>query len=229
MRWKARVGNFAGLLTLFLYSLKTEAVDLVPDKIRSDPRRSSVVVLQNRYFTKVWRPEFGLSVGKYMNEAYTDTTTQGVRGSVFFNELIGVELQYQQTSIADSKDRQALKQLRYREMGTDNIVSPDVEVNQIYDSMDVNCIVAPFYGKLNLFDTLIIYSDLYLTAGLTKLGTEQGSKTAISIGAGQRFYWEKALSFRIDFRNRNFDEKKSGEKYNRDTQSIDIGVSYFFI
>ena len=229
MRFKAIKWVQLLYVTGLLAAAPSYAVDLNPKEIRGNDKGKPVVILQNRYFTKVMRPEFGFATGRFLNEAYTDTTTMGLRGSLFITEWAGVEAQFSKTNVSDSEDRVALNQLEYRKINSSEIVSPDVEVNPVYSTVDVNGILAPFYGKLNLFDQFIVYSDLYVTAGLTTLETEQGQKTAISLGAGQRFYWKKSLSFRIDFRNRNYNELRSGQTYNKNTQSVDLGVSYFFL
>ena len=113
-------------------------MDLNPDEIRGSNVINPVVVLQNRYFTKIMRPEIGFSAGKFLNEAYTDTATVGVRGALFFNEWAGIEFQYSQTNVSDSQDRLALNKLQYRELASDQVVSHDVETNPVSNAMDVN-------------------------------------------------------------------------------------------
>lgn len=204
------------------------AMDLKPSEIRGDVKKSPVSVLQNRYFTKTFRPEVGVAAGSFLNEAYTNTMTYGFRGALFFNEWIGAEFQSVQTNVSDSDDRRALNELKYRKLDSSDIVSPDPEVNPIKSVMDVNVIVAPFYGKLNLIDQFIIYSDLYFTGGLAKVDSSQGDLNALTWGVGQRFYWKKNLSFRVDMRDRIYTEKRNNEDYTKHSYSVDVGMSYFF-
>lgn len=205
------------------------ALDLKPSEIRGDQRKNPVSVLQNRYFLKAWRPEIGFTAGSFLNESYTDTTSMGVRGALFFNEWLGLEIQHSTTSVKDSDDRKALNKLEYKRIDDDKIVSPDPEINPIHKITEVNVIYAPFYGKLNLMDALIVYSDMYLTGGVAQINTDQGDLSALVIGGGQRFYWTQSMAFRIDFRDRIFNEKRAGQDNRKNSYAFDVGMSYFFL
>lgn len=204
-------------------------LDLNPEEIRGEETKSPVNILQNRYFLKALRPELGVSAGSFVNDAYTETVLWGYRGAIFLNEWLGIEVQSITTKVSESDDRKALNQLQYQKIGTNEIVSPDPDVNPIYGSKDVCAIIAPFYGKLNFLDSVIIYSDLYLTAGVSKVDTEQGVMDSISWGLGQRFYWKKSISFRIEVKDRTYNEERSGEEYTRHAYSVDLGMSYFLL
>lgn len=204
------------------------AIDLKPEEIRGKGASSPVTILQNRYFLKAWRPELGVSYGTVTNEAYTDTKLLGFRGALFFSEWLGLELQSYKATTSDSDDLQALKRLRYLKIDDPTVqVFPDPEVNRIKRITDASVVLAPFYGKLNFADWLIIYSDLYVTGGLSNLDTEQGGINALNFGAGQRFYWQRSLSFRIDFKGRRYTEQSAGKDRTKTTYSVDFGLSYF--
>lgn len=205
------------------------ALDLKPSEIRGDQHKKPVSVLQNRYFLKAWRPEIGFTAGSFLNESYTDTTSMGVRGALFFNEWLGVEIQHSTTSVKDSDDRKALNKLEYKRIEDDKLVSPDPEINPVHKITEVNAVYAPFYGKLNLMDTVIVYSDMYLTGGVAQVSTDQGDLNALVIGAGQRFYWTQSMAFRIDFRDRIFNEKRAGQDTRKNSYAFDVGMSYFFL
>ena len=205
-------------------------MDLDPKELRGSSEAAPVSVLQNRYFVKTFRPEIGFLAGTFLNEAYTDTTCYGVRASLFMNEFLGFEFQSIQTNIEASDDRKALDNLAYRRIDNEEIVTPVPEINPIKGVTDANVIFAPFYGKLNIVDNFIVYSDVYVSAGASQVKTEfQGDKTAFSAGIGQRFYWKKSVSLRIDFRDRIYSELRSNEKIVKNAYSFDIGMSYFFL
>ena len=203
--------------------------ELNTQEIRGEDRVKPVSVLQNRYFLKQYRPELGVVYGTFLNEAYTKTTDYGIRGAFFISEWLGFEGQYLSTSVQDSEDRTALNKIKYRKLDSAEVISPDPEVNKVHRVVDGNIIIAPFYGKMNLVDRFIIYSDLYLTAGLAKVETDQGELNAFTIGAGERFYWKKSIAFRIDFRDRIYTEQRAGESSRKNSYSVDFGVSYFFL
>lgn len=210
-----------------------QSLDIRPSSFEPQSKSRPVSVLQNRFFLKSMRPEIGLMAGSVLNESYTSTFVQGLRTSVFIGEWVGIEAQWLTTSVKDSADRLALNKLKYRPIdgdatASDVVVSPDPDVNPMNNMRDFAAVAAPFYGKLNLFDALIVYSDLYITAGMSKVGTDQGPKDAFLIGGGQRLYMYDSFSVRLDFRNRIFKETRAGEKHQRNSWAVDIGASYLF-
>ncbi len=227
--WFANI--FAPGLT---YTANAQSLDIVPGsyKVKNDSRPISV--LQNRFFLKSLRPEVGFMTGTILNESYTSTIAKGLRLGMFIGEWAGIEMQWLTTAVSDSADRKALNNLKYHPLEGDaasssSIVSPDPDVNAIHGMRDLAAVAAPFYGKLNLFDKMIVYTDVYLTAGLSKVETDQGQKTAILMGAGQRLYLYDAISFRIDFRNRMFDETRADANHRRNSWAVDVGASYLFL
>lgn len=218
------------------------ALDLDPNEIRGKSNKEPMTILQNRYFLKAYRPEVGLYAGMLLDEAYLATHTTGARFGMFFNEWLGIDVAAMRTTVRDSDDRKALNRLRYRPIGNvsqdgnavppgstrDIFVSPDPEVNALRGMTDITAIAAPFYGKLNLVNQLIVYTDLYASVGLSRIETDQGNKGAIIMGAGERFYIGKAWSFRVDFKDRIFNEERAGVTSRRHSYGIDFGTSYFF-
>jgi outer membrane beta-barrel protein len=230
------------LSSLLQVSTPVMALDLDPDEIRGKSSKEPLTVLQNRYFLKSTRPEFGFAVGSILDEAYLNTTTFGVRSGFFMNEWLGFEVQMLRTNVSDSDDRRALNQLRYRPLNDENtenavptdgtetevIVTPDPEINAIHGMTDFHTVVAPFYGKLNFLNKWIVYTDMYLTAGIARVETDQGDKNSVTLGAGERFYVGKAWSFRLDFKDRIFSETRAGQTTRKNSYSVDFGASYFF-
>jgi outer membrane beta-barrel protein len=208
-----------------------QGLELKASEIRGQTDTKEVSVLQNRYFLKAWRPELGVGGGAFINEAYTSTTAWGARFSLFPSEWFGVEAQYLKTNVADSADRKALNQIRrYKtlEDAQNNILTTiDPEFNPIRQVIDTNVVMTPFYGKLNLVDLLIVYTDLYLSLGVSRLETDQGPKTGVLWGVGERFYLARWFSLRADFRVRSFTETRAGMETNRNAMSVDFGASVF--
>ena len=212
---------------------RAETLDIAPATFKPAAAPRPVSVLQNRFFLKSLRPEVGFMSGTILNESYTSTFATGYRLGMFIGEWVGIETQWISTQVSDSADRKALNQLRYRPLqgdatNPDSVVTPDPDVNAIHGMRDIAAVAAPFYGKLNLFDQMIVYTDVYLTAGMSRVDTDQGAKDAIIIGGGQRLYLYDSFSLRFDFRNRMFDEMRAEEKHRRNSWAVDIGASYLF-
>ena len=225
----------AGALTAGNASLATaQTLDIVPGNYKPKSDIRPVSVLQNRFFLKSLRPEVGFMAGTILNESYTSTFARGMRLGMFMGEWAGIEMQWLSTAVSDSADRKALNNLRYRPLEGDAtspgaIVTPDPDVNAIHAMRDIAAVAAPFYGKLNLFDQMIVYTDVYLTIGISKVETDQGQKNAFLIGAGERLYLYESFSVRIDFRNRIFDETRAEVKHRRNSWAVDVGASYLFL
>lgn len=228
-------------LPALLSATSAAAFDLDPSDIRGKSSKEPVAVLQNRYFLKAYRPEIGFTTGMLLDEAYLKTMTLGLRAGLFINEWVGFEVQNIRTRVSDSDDRKALNGMKYRPLKdqtpeansdpsrvTETIVTPDPEVNAIHAITDFAAIGAPFYGKLNILNIWIIYTDLYLTGGVSRLETDQGAKTGLNLGAGERFYIGKAWSVRVDFKDRIFTETRSGAPSRKHSKGVDFGASYFF-
>lgn len=225
------------ILALPVFSSRAFSLDLKPEEIRGKSSKNPVSVLQNRYFLKALRPEFGFVVGSLLNEAYTSTRLTGVRAGLFFNEWFGIETQMISTVITDTADRKALNNLKYRPLddpgnavpaGEEIVVSPDPEINAVHGITDIHGVIAPFYGKLNLMNKMIVYTDLYLSGGMATVDTDQGSKSALTLGIGERFYVGKAWSFRVDVTDRTYTEIRAGQESRKNGFSVDFGASYFF-
>lgn len=233
---------YVAALWCMLAATQAQAFDLNPNEIRGKSSKEPVTVLQNRYFLKSYRPEVGFMVGMILDEAYLDTKIMGARAGFFFSEWLGMEVQMAKSMISDSDDRKALNTLQYRPLpetdssgnaipsnpDTEVIVTPDPEVNAIRGMTDVAAIAAPFYGKLNVLNKWIIYTDFYVSGGLARIETDQGAKNAMSVGLGERFYIGKAWSFRIDFKDRIYNETRAGETTRKNSYTVDLGASYFF-
>lgn len=215
------------VLVASLQATDAVALELKPSEMKGKARPKSVYVLQNRFFKKSLRPEIGIYAGSFLNEAYTDTVGVGGKLSFHFTEWLAVEAFYTKTQVSDSEDKKALKQLIYDSVRGGTKV-PEVEVNPVYAATDVTAAFSPFYGKLNFLDMMIVYSDLFLTGGVSSIDTFQGQKTGLVMGIGQRFYFQKSMSLSVDYRNRTFVETRAGKETNKNSQVINLGMGYFF-
>lgn len=161
-----------------------EIADVAPD------------VVQSRFFTKKLRAEIGASAGAVLNESYSQTRISGARAGLFLTEKLGIEYNFQRLTSVDSSDLTALKSQEVCvEKECKNIEPSFIRLNRLNQ---LQLVTAPVYGKINLFDSVILYSDLTLSAGFARLETTQGEKWGFTPSIGQRFYFSKAFSFRVD-------------------------------
>jgi outer membrane beta-barrel protein len=214
-------------LAIWALPEKASALELDPKKIRVKPPETNIAVVQNRYFNKAYRPEIGIYYGRIMNEAYTETNYTGYRLSMFFTESLGLELSTATSEVNDSPDRIALNSLEYRDITEEVLVSPDPEVNSVHEATDASLFFTPLYGKFNVLDLFIIYSDLFVNAGYSILKTDQGDINALTYGVGQRLYFTKSFSFRWDLKVKNYTEQRSGQDSTKNSYNMDFGLCYF--
>mgnify|MGYP005854170489 CR=1 FL=1 len=227
MQYSVTYALSIGLIWLCIWS-PAQAFDIKPSDIKVSTSKKQVSVLQNRFFLKALRPEIGVATGSVLNEAYIKTYINGFRTGMFITEWVGVELQYFKSIVKESEDKKALDKMEYKDILTNKKVTPNPEINPIRNFTDINIAIAPFYGKHNFLDYYIVYSDLYLTAGFSNVKTDQGNKTALSFGIGQRLYMYQYLSLRLDFRDRIYKEKRNNKQSTRHALGVDFGISYLF-
>jgi len=164
--------------------------------VRTEAPAETPTVLQNRFFTKLLRAEVGVSGGSILNESYSKTSAIGARAGLFLTEKIGVEYNYSKFNASDSPDLMALRSQEVC-VGTEcrSIEPAYIRLSKLHQ---LQIITAPVYGKINLFDWVILYSDLTFGAGFGHVQTSQGAKWAFTPTFGQRFYFSKSFSLRVD-------------------------------
>ncbi len=222
------------LATITSISSKSWSAELDASSIRGEPRDKVVGVVQNRYFTKSWRPNISYITGRFLEESFTKTTYKGGRMSLFPNEWIGLEIQSGTTTVEDSPDRTALNHLKYcnKEADCTNpetavLVSPDPELNRVSKFTEYSLVAVPFYGKINIANQFLIYSDIYTVLGFGRLDTEQGTKKDVIWGFGQRFYLNRFFNIQYDFRQRRWSEKRAEENSLHTVWCLDLGIGAF--
>ncbi|MFK7872041.1 MAG: outer membrane beta-barrel domain-containing protein [Oligoflexales bacterium] len=223
--------NFLLFLTMVWMPDFLLASSVDADGIRGVQSRRPVSVLQQRFFEKSNRIQFGLNTSMILREAYNDTFLTGLHLSYFLKESLGFELNINQSHITDSDDYNALRSLSYRPVVTDTadpdrLVSVDPERNRIHSMTDLGVVFAPFYGKFNILDENIVYADFLFLTGLTSLKTDQGQKIALNLGFGEAMYFMEQWSIKFLYRSRFFQEERSQQKYTRHIMNLSLNLGY---
>lgn len=163
---------------------------------RTETQELAPTVVQNRFFSKKLRAEAGASFGSVLNESYSQTKSVGARLGLFLNETSGIEYNYARFTAQDSSDLTSLRSQEICFSQQCRSIEPSfIRFNSMHQ---LQWVVAPIYGKINLLDSIILYSDLTLSAGVARANTSQGDKWAFTPGIGQRFYFSKSFSLRVD-------------------------------
>lgn len=191
-----------------------------------------VSVLQNRYFLKAMRPELSVFGGTVLNEAYSKTNAVGGRLGLFFTEYLGLEYTFSRFLSQDSNDLEAIREVEYC-VDTACKVKQRLEPSftRLDRAHDIMVSFAPVYGKASIFQDIIVYSDIYGTAGVGQLQTSHGNKITYLLGVGQRFYFAKMFNVRIDAWDHIFKEEREnlGQKVmsTKHSWEVSLGFSVF--
>ena len=162
-------------------------------------------VVQNRLFSKAGRTAFSIQYGGTMNETWSDGPALGLDLNYYFSERYGVQLEYDNIASKNNKATNALIAQR----STD----PDHNLVKGYYGAGFNWV--PFYGKISLLNTSIIYFDMSITPGLGVTNYDQiivggggprKSAPTVSLDLTQHFFLNKWIALRFDVKNRWYQE-----------------------
>lgn len=191
-------------------------------------------VVQNRLYSKAGRFALSAQYGNLINDPWSDGP--GFSGSLayYFSERLGLEGHYQ---VINSVDNEATKSLKQNQGG-----APNHSKLVGYQGVSLNWV--PFYAKMSVLNSQIIYFDMAISPGLGVTQYEQQRVTGSHVGQSaptfsldvtQSFFFSKYFAFRVDFRNRWFQEEKirfqTGEKIGTDlsqTSQLLFGLTFFY-
>jgi len=155
--------------------------------------------VQNRLFSKANRLALTLNYGMYVSEPWSKGPTYGASLNYFFSERYGVEAAYQKTDSTDSDSTQYIKS---HQGG-----APDHNKMKGYYGLGFNWV--PFYAKMSLLNSSILYFDMSFTPGVGIMqyqqqkddGNVDKTAPAVSLAVTQHFFLTKWLALRIDYKN----------------------------
>ncbi len=189
-------------------------------------------VVQNRLYTKANRFALSLQYGTLINDPWSEGPSFSGSLGYYFSERFGIEGHYQQTNSVDNKALVNLKS----QSGTANhgkIMS--------YQGLSANWV--PFYAKMSVLNNTIIYFDMAFSPGIGVTGYEQQqlggnrlkSAPTVSLDITQSFFFSKYAAFRVDYKNRWFQEEvisfNSGASVNTETAQTSMllfGFTFYY-
>ncbi|MFG1485646.1 outer membrane beta-barrel domain-containing protein [Halobacteriovorax sp. ZH4_bin.1] len=167
-----------------------------------------IYVLQNRKFKKQQRFFVSGGFGKTLSGAFVDSTSMQLRAGYFFSEELGAEFIYSSNS---GEENDTAASVRNSNGGGSGSIPFRRIVN---DYIGVMATWAPFYSKINTFNT-ILYVDWIFGLGFAKLNeTNNGpevragspnpgltideSHTGLMWDVSTKFYINQSWSIRAD-------------------------------
>jgi outer membrane beta-barrel protein len=152
----------------------------------------SAVVIQNRRFKMAH--EFTLQGGTLPLDAFVKGVTATGRYTLHFDDFHAWEIAAGTYSLNIDT---GLKQQLIDNFGVQPEALPAVQA-----VIDTNYVMKPFYGKLALFNRTLLYSELFLLAGVTVTYWSDGTfRPGPDVGAGLRFFVAEWFSLRADIRH----------------------------
>ena len=189
-------------------------------------------VVQNRVYSKANRLALSLQYGFLINDQWSDGPTMGGSLGYYFSERFGVEGHYQSTSSTDNKSLANLKS----QAGVANH-------GKIKGYQGASFNFVPFYAKMSVLNSSIIYFDMAISPGLgvttyeqqRRAGNQEKNAPTLSLDITQSFFFSKYSAFRVDYRNRWFQEEivsyNTGASVSTETSQTSLlmfGFTFFY-
>ena len=155
-------------------------------------------VVQNRLFSKEHRLGLTLSYGMFTNDAWSTGASYSGALNYYFSERSGIELAY---SKVDSVNNDATKSFLLQGG------APNHTKMKGYYGIGYNWI--PFYAKMSVLNSSILYFDMSITPGIGMVSYEQQlqdgnqmqTTPGVSLTVSQHFFLAKWLALRLDYKN----------------------------
>ena len=162
------------------------------------------VVIQNRHYQMAH--ELTLQVGLIPIDAYY----KGVTGSLRYTWHISESQAWEVLSVSYAYDWDSrLKDSLIREFGANSMT--DYELREAVVLLDSNYVLKPFYGKMAMFNHLIVRSELFVSAGpayglfspssTTFDSSLLSHRAGFNYGMGLRIFSSEWFSVRVDMRH----------------------------
>lgn len=181
---------------------------------------SEVSIIQKRFLPKTGRFQLFGGLSLTTNDPFYNTYGATAKGSYFFTEMLGLEVQYFSLT---SGEAQATKELySVQNIGTDSL-------SYTKEYLGANILWVPIYGKMTWFNKKIVPFDFYfgLGGGQTRTHLKSGIGT-VQLSTGQIFAISKSVAIRWDFSWNFFSAKAINEDGMINNLFFSAGASFFF-
>lgn len=189
-----KLSLIAIILSLGFFATAAEQVEVPEDELAKEsvtPIFDSTVSVKNRNVNMNNAFDVGIFGGLALTEPIANTTKYGFEVNYHFTDFHSLGILYSLNSNGLSKDAQGLK----NDFGLDFDRVPKPQSTTL---LDYN--YSPFYGKMSVTKEGVMNTTIYGALGGGMVKYEHKSYPAIAIGIGERFYFGKHLSLKLDFK-----------------------------
>lgn len=176
------------------FSVAAERVAVPEDELAREsvtPVFEHSVSVKNRNVSTEGRVDIGIFGGLALTEPIANTTKLGLELNYHFTEVHSLGAFVTMNSSGLSKDAEGLK----NDFGLDFTRAPQPE-----NTLMLNYEYSPFYGKLSMTKSAVINTTIYGSAAGGMVKYQHKSYPALAIGIGERFYFGKRFSLKLDFK-----------------------------
>lgn len=155
----------------------------------------SAVVIQDREFNMAH--EFTMSTGTLPLDAFKKGVALTGRYTLHFDDFNAWEIIGGTYSLNVDSGLSDILATRFLPVAVQASDEPELRF-----IADTNYVAKPFYGKFALFNSVVIYQELFLNAGFTVSNWSDGSfRVGPDVGAAIRFFVWDWMSVRFDMRH----------------------------
>lgn len=205
---------------------------------QAEYERSIEAVVRNKLYYKTGKFELAVSGGVMPYDNITNTYMAGGRAVWHLSDHIGWEVADVQLGFASlTSYAEGLVQ----ERGLSNM-----QTSQMKYSLTTNLLLSPFYGKIRLFGSQLMYMDIYLALGggmaqtetIRLASTAQGSKgvettirsgmePVFDFGLGFKLFLNTVMGLSLDLRDYVVFSEVYGSKSAKSNYTVSVGLHFF--
>jgi outer membrane beta-barrel protein len=189
------------------------------ESVQGEKLADRIKSVQRKVFIKKHRVELYPQVAFGITDAFFRYMTIGGALAYHLNDAFAIEARG--GGIANLGETDAVRFVRV-ETGSLLEDPPEYQYHA-----DLGFSWAPIYGKISLFGESILHFDTYITAGGGVFGTDNRANGAANVGIGQRYFVNRWLTVRLEYRNYFFVEEQAGENDLQTPGFIGISLSAF--
>lgn len=186
------------ILTSFIsaisYAQSSSEVEVPMDELAKEsvyPVFDLPISVKNRNVNTAQRFDIGVFGGLALTEPIFNTMKYGLEGNYHLSEDHSVGLILTMNNAGLSRDAQEIKNTF--NLDYNRAPKPKMSIFGDYN-------YKPFYGKLSIAKNAVINTTIYGSLGLGMVQFDHKTYPGLSLGVGERFYFNSHLSIKTDFR-----------------------------
>jgi|FLYM01.1.fsa_nt_gi outer membrane beta-barrel protein len=179
-------------------SSAAEKIELPEEELAREsvlPVFEKTTAVLNRNVETKERFQLGVGAGLEVNEPFFNDLIYGLSGAYHFNDIHGVNVQFQMWGQGLSKYGEQIKS----EQGLDPARAPQPQWALIG-----NYEFVAYYGKISLSKQTVMNLNLFFNAGAMYVNIDDRSTVGLNLGLGQTFFLTKKVGLRVDLKTLMF-------------------------